>query len=198
MAEKIIQKDLDSFIKNLHNTAEWKKEVKRVAEKEMASISKSFIDRFLNHPVTKELMEGPNGSNISGTLGGYSNLFGFIGFYEGENPIDPLLRLLEKYSVTVYGRRGSTVVSVQVPELKDAYQVTPMPWATGRSWARGIEVGISGLGQYLAIDAVNSRSGEGIQSGNQLRGGSFTRTSYLSGLFKTYNDSIKKLKNQFK
>ena len=85
-----------------------------------------------------------------------------------------------------------------MPTLEEAFAITPMPWATGRSWARGIEVGISGLGQYLAIDAASSRSGEGIQAKNNLRGGSFTRTSYLSGLFRKYNDSIKKLKNQFR
>ena len=100
--------------------------------------------------------------------------------------------------VKVYSRKGNTTVNIEVPTLQEAFAITPMPWASGRSWARGIEVGISGLGQYLAIEAASSRSGEGIQTKNAIRGARFTRTSYLSGLFRKYNDSIKKLKNQFR
>lgn len=198
MAKKITKKDIESTLSALHLTIQWKKEVKRVAEAEMKEISQAFLKAFMEHPVTKEILEGPDAANTSGTLGGYSNLYGFIGFYEGDNPILPLENLLKKYAVKVYSRKGSTTVNIEVPTLEEAFAITPMPWATGRSWARGIEVGISGLGQYLAIDAASSRSGEGIQAKNNLRGGSFTRTSYLSGLFRKYNDSIKKLKNQFR
>jgi|SRR6056300_239995 hypothetical protein len=195
---KITKKDVQPVISKLHLTLQWKKEVRRIVEKEMKDISNSFIKSFMDHPVTKEIKEGPNGSNISGTLGGYSNLFGFIGFYEGDNPILPLENLLKKYSIRIYSRRGNTTVNIEIPTLQDAYAISPMPWASGRSWARGIEVGISGLGRYLAIDAANSRSGEGIQTSKKVRGGTYTRRGYLSPLFKKYKNSIEKLKNQFK
>ena len=80
----------------------------------------------------------------------------------------PLENLLRKYAVKVYSRKGNTTVNIEVPTLQEAFAITPMPWASGRSWARGIEVGISGLGQYLAIEAASSRSGEGIQTKMQL------------------------------
>ena len=150
---KITKKDVQPVISKLHLTLQWKKEVRRIVEKEMKDISNSFIKSFMDHPVTKEIKEGPNGSNISGTLGGYSNLFGFIGFHEGDSPIPPLENLFKKYSIRIYSRRGNTTVNIEIPTLQDAYSISPMPWASGRSWARGIEVGISGLGRYLAIDA---------------------------------------------
>ena len=48
------------------------------------------------HPVTQEIESGPNGYNQSGTLGGYGNLFSYIGFEEGMSPTEPLRRVLKK------------------------------------------------------------------------------------------------------
>ena len=63
-----------------------------------------------------------------------------------------------------------------------------MPWATGRSWARGIETGISGLGYYLK-KTKNSRSGLGVQSANQhIRSGvMFKNSKYISDLINRFN-----------
>ena len=54
-----------------------------------------FLREFLNHPVSKEISEGPEGANISGTLGGYGNLFSFIGFEEGRKPISEIEDVME-------------------------------------------------------------------------------------------------------
>ncbi len=69
-----------------------------------------------------------------------------------------------------------------------------MPWAVGRSWARGIETGISGLGYYLK-QTKNSRSGLGVQSTkNQIRTGvSFKNSKYISDLINRFNKELKQL-----
>ena len=48
-----------------------------------------------------------------------------------------------------------------------------MPWAKGRSWVRGVEYGMSGIGQYMYSnkDFSQSRSGSAIQNKGKLRGG---------------------------
>jgi hypothetical protein len=46
-------------------------------------------------------MAGPEATNISGTLGGVSNLFAFIGFDQGEQPIAPILALLESVTLNM-------------------------------------------------------------------------------------------------
>ena len=58
-------------------------------------IKERMIQEFLNHNVTKEINLGPNAENISGTLSGYGNLFSFIGFEKGDDPIKPILDILE-------------------------------------------------------------------------------------------------------
>ena len=69
-----------------------------------------------------------------------------------------------------------------------------MPWATGRSWAKGIETGISGLGYYLLKNTDSSRSGLGIQWPRKVRKKSkFKNTQYISALIKKYEKEFKNL-----
>ena len=63
--------------------------------KKFKDLKNEMIKEFLTDPVTIELLEGAAASNISGTLGGISNLFAFIGFNSGEQPISPILNMLE-------------------------------------------------------------------------------------------------------
>ena len=55
---------------------------------------KSLMKNFLEHPVTMELKTGPTASNISNTLNGEGNLFGFLGFWNGQDPTEELHDLL--------------------------------------------------------------------------------------------------------
>ena len=87
----------------------------------------------------------------------------------------------------------STVI-FDIPTAAQIFSITPMPWAIGRSWARGIETGISGLGYYLK-KTKNSRSGLGIQSStNQVRPGTvFKNTRYISDLINRFSKDLKNL-----
>jgi hypothetical protein len=86
--------------------------------------------------------------------------------------------------------RGEITFTIDFPTAKDIFRVTPLPWATGRSWAQGIETGISGLGYYIK-QKENSRSGLGVQSEKQIRSGvRFRNTKYISDLIQKYNKKI--------
>ena len=148
------QKDLDKEIKSSMskrtNAAKLKNNLKDKSGKliyKKFELEKGMIQEFLNLPVTKELLAGPQARNISGTLGGYGNLFTFIGFEAGTDPVSPIIQLLEKTQVMFNGLspRGTTKIRIEMPSAKDIFAITPLPWATGISWAKGIEVGMSGL-----------------------------------------------------
>ena len=94
---------------------------------------------------------------------------------------------------TVVRKNGMSNTTILHPTPEDIFAVTPLPWAQGRSWARGIEEGISNLGQYLYTESKSSRSGKGIQSKNQVSGSSFSKTHYISKMIKDFQKDISSL-----
>lgn len=147
-----------------------------------------------NHPVTKEIESGPNGFNQSGTLGGYGNLFSFIGFEEGMRPVDVVKyffkRKLNVKAVPRSYKSNNIKFMVEVPDKEEVFQATPMPWIQGRSWAEGIERGISGLANYINRMSFSSRSGQGIQANHRVRSGGFRNTKYISQIISSLKEKI--------
>jgi len=170
---------------------------KREVDKRFKRIKNEMIKEFLGLPVTQELMQGSDGVNISGTLNGVTNLFAFIGFDKGEQPILPIMQALEntkiQFSKNIKNPRIGNSYKVFLPTAEEIFQLTPMPWATGRSWAQGIERGISGLG-FLLRKNNRGRSGVAIQSRVKVRGGRFNNTTYISSFIKKYKKRFKDLK----
>lgn len=161
-------------------------ELRTEVSRAFMSAKSRMIAEFLNHPVTIEIQAGPNASNISGTLGGYGNLFSFIGFERGDDPISPIIELLQgsRVEFTSQTVRGLDAV-IYMPSSEEIFAATPMPWAEGRSWAKGIESGISGLGHYIQMRDMG-RSGGGIQAGSRLSGVKFRNTQYISAFLNKY------------
>lgn len=155
-----------------------------------------MLNTFESHPVTKEIKSGPDGYNQSGTLGGYGNLYSFIGFEEGMDPIAPIRKILKKTLRVraIPANHKSMVMNflVELPSKEELFAASPMPWASGRSWIDGIEKGISGLGQYLNTTSFSSRSGEGVQTENKIRGGGFRNTKYLSDILNNLKNSLRR------
>ena len=184
------------MFQDLQADKEYQNEIKRVIDQEFNKIKNEFIDEFMNHPITQEIQGGISATNSSNTLGGITNLYSFIGFDEGTDPIRPIEELLKKsnYRVLFNNRSVEATVIFDIPTAAQIFEITPMPWATGRSWARGIETGISGLGYYLK-KTKNSRSGLGVQSTNQqVRSGvMFKNSKYISDLINRFNKELKQL-----
>lgn len=161
------------------------------------NIKSQMISEFLNHPVTQEIKNGPNSPNTSGTLNGYGNLFSYIGFYDADDPIEPILNEFQKSTIT-FSRLidGGAVWNIYIPAKEDIWAVSPMPWAPGRSWAKGIETGISGIGYYLYNERKklqNSRSGSGIQTLNKIGRPRFMNVKYISEILAKYQKKISSL-----
>jgi hypothetical protein len=172
-----------------------RKDFEQKVKKDFEAIKKEMIREFLNHPITQEIRSGPSGSNISGTLGGVSNLFAFIGFDDGDDPIAPILQVFESVEISFSGDIPmGNKFNINMPTSEDIFSVTPMPWAAGRSWAQGIERGISGLGYTLRKKSPQSRSGEAVQSSVKIRSSSFKNTAYVSALINKYSKRFSQLK----
>jgi hypothetical protein len=149
-----------------------------------------LISDFDSHSVTQEIEGGSSAGNISNTLGGYGNLFSFIGFDSGADPISPIRSLLARSIQIKSFRRKARVLGFKlrftVPTLEDIKMVAPMPWSTD-NWVEAVERGMMGLGQYFYRENKSfnvSRSGPAIQLDVELpsRGGNSSPTDYMTGI----------------
>ena len=176
---------------NIGSLSQIKSAALELAESKLQSDRNFFLEEFDNHPITKEIEAGPNSTNSSMTLGGYGNLFSFIGFESNQNPTLVIKKMINKIrlikkSYSAPSRSGSKIFfNVFVPKLQDFQKETPMPWSPGRSWLSGIEKGISGFGYYISRK-LSGRSEGGVQTDDKLRGGSFKNVSYFSRMYSSF------------
>jgi hypothetical protein len=105
----------------------------------------------------------------------------------------PIIDILEKTNV-VFSRSGRNILTANItlPSTQDIFAATPMPWASGRSWAKGIETGISGVGFYIQKYG-QGRSEGGIQSNSKIRSGRFKNVPYISALLSKYRALFSKI-----
>ena len=159
--------------------------------KEFRKIKKEMLSEFDNHSVTQELV-GKTGS-VPSAFVSHGSLFGFIGFDESDSPTEIVREMLNE-SELKFIKIKDKVVNFRIfyPSKEDLFSATPLPWATGRSWLKGIESGMSGLGRYLNEESSASRSGGGIQSEGIIRSGRFRNSKYISEILHNF---IKKIDN---
>jgi hypothetical protein len=174
------------------------KQVHKLVQEYVDNSKDQMVSEYENHPVTKEIKNGPDAINISNTLGGQGNLFSYIGFEEGSNPTDIVKDMLEtsvqvpnRPEISVNGKNIKINFPVSGPTLNEIESITPMPFEGGRSWTTGIEKGISGFSYYIFKKFIkNSRSSTGIQSESEVRSGSFKPSPYLSGILKKFYSKV--------
>jgi len=197
MAKKITAKDVQRQLKTVLGKEIVKVYSKTFQQKIITAFNKikrEMVEEFRKHPITTEIKAGPYAENTSGTLNGYGNLFSFIGFEEGDNPTDNIEGLLNLSRIE-YSRetKDGFLMKIYIPSKEEIFAETPLKWATGRSWAEGIERGISGFGQYLNTEAVKSDSGTGIQIETKVRKGKYRNTQYISALLNKYTKRFQEI-----
>ena len=154
------------------------KQIENLVKDQFESQKIEMIQGFLKDDISQEIKD-PDLGNISGTLGGYGDLFGFIGFFEGSSPIEEVSEILfsktELKSIKIqriYNRdaRGrftsgrsfvNVKVSFSVPDLDDFDETSQRVVRdySGRNWIKGIEKGISGFNRYANYPRGESRRG---------------------------------------
>ena len=175
------------------------KKVREVAEIKLKKEKEILLTKFESHPVTREIIAGPDSENISGTLAGYGNLFSFIGFSQTSNPVSPVRRMLSqmikiKDIRKSAGKNVKMNIKIQIPEIEDFRDVAPMPWEPGRSWVEGIERGISGFSYYINSSRPSSRSGKGIQTEKRIRIMAFKNIKYMSEMIRNFSKNLKNIR----
>ena len=172
--------------------------LRRVIEPKLEERRRELVAQFESHPITVELKSGPRASNISGTLGGYGNLFSFIGFSGGDEPTEVIRKIFMAkiaFKVRRQNNKGRYKVTFFIPNIEEIYDLTPIPWLTGKSWVKSMETGLTNLGQFLYSSSGfgASKSGTGIQVKNRSSGVTFSSTPYISKLIKDFKARLLRL-----
>jgi hypothetical protein len=169
-------------------------ETRFLIEKQFKAIHAKLMADFESHPVTRELRSGAGSSNPSNTLP-EGNLFGFIGFNSGTDPISDIEKMLRRTDIIIKNRKMGQfgfiwTYLVTSPSMQELYSVTPMPWAKGSSWLRELEGrGIPNLGQYMYKQVSSSRSGAGVQN-DRRSGGGRVRVPYIKQLLEQFEQNL--------
>ena len=168
------------------------KQIENLVKDQFESQKIEMIQGFLKDKISQEIKD-PDLGNVSKTLGGYGDLFGFIGFFEGSSPIEEVSEILfsktELKSIKIqriYNRdaRGrftsgrsfvNVKVSFSVPDLDDFDETSQRVVRdySGRNWIKGIEKGISGFNRYANYPRGESR--RGVQLGGVIKNPSVSR-----------------------
>jgi hypothetical protein len=199
------QSVLRSHIQKIANSPQLIEVAFMKAQETFMGHKEEMLEEFDKHSVTVEILEGmedpSTSSNPSNTLGGRGNLFTYIGFPRGTDPITPIRQRLmddtdiRKTSLGAKYTRDLAIYQfpVSFPSEAELENEAPMPFQNGgRSWVRGIEKGIPGLNYYIYwkyfSDPKVSRSSYGTmakdRAGNlkAIRGDEFSPTEYMSGI----------------
>ena len=169
-----------------------RKDVESRLIKEFEILKQEMLAEFNNHPVTQELERGVDADPSAFVSKG--SLFGFIGFNKNDEPVRTVRNMLES-SYIAFIRVKNAIVDFKIyyPSKEELFDATPLPYATGRSWLKGIETGLSGLGRYLNVESDASRSGGGIQSQSKIRSVRFKNTKYISEILNNFLLKVNKL-----
>lgn len=192
------------------------KEIQKIVRSDFKKKKEELLNNFLNHEVSLEI-SNPDLGNITGTLGGYGDLFGFIGFFKDKNPIEGAYNVL-KNSIALkqiqikkdYPRdiRGRFVSGKQTKNVKIIFSITDLNdfddtsadvvrEESTRNWVKGIEKGISAFNRYA--NYPRGVSGRGVQVKGPIRNPSVERpqlnsyrpTPYVSAMLKEFVNKIR-------
>lgn len=168
---------------------------RELAESRFDTAKETFLKDFLSHPVSEELESGPKYQGGSLPIG---NLFSFIGFNDGEDPVGELYQFLDdeiylSRTATYDKARRRFIFTVGIPSKDEIADQTPMPWGTARSWVFGIEAGIQGLNHYIfsqSRDLGRSTGGTQSKTVTTLAPGGYKAQRYLSDLLNTLRATL--------
>jgi len=183
--------NVKDMLEEILNLPELKAQIQQGVRNQFENLKKELLQNFDEHPVTQEV-GNPSSENVSNTLGGYGNLYGFLGIPEGSNPVGAVRDVLErqvkmKGRITINKRLGVVTFSFTVPDLKDFSSAASLEWDT-KNWVEGMERGLSGF-QYF-MNVKKGRSGQGIQVRAGIRGGQFKNRKYMSQLLNDFKQSF--------
>lgn len=191
--------NMKSILFKVSKSKKIQSQVRQKMDTKFSALKRDAMAKFDGHPITKEISAGAESRNISNSLGGYGNLFSFIGFGSTSNPTLPLRKVIDAsiklklWKSIPRSKRVEFKFLINFPSEEAIYNASPMPWEGG-SWARGVEEGISNFGFYMYKKFKGGRSGMGFQADHELRKAIFTPQKYVSEILENFRQQVRTMR----
>lgn len=182
------------------------REVRPLVKLDFEERKKEFLQAFDEDEVTQELEDGPDAfSRVPELAEMGGNLFSFLGFHRGTNPVAALREYI-KDNVVLYKTKAGKIsgnrivfetqfISPTEAEVDNAVAShIPLDW-TSRAFTNVLAKGVPGLPQFLAKHLPSpepSRSGGGIQTKKNLRAGNAPKIPYIKRLLSVLGRIVKR------
>lgn len=162
-----IEKKMATALKSGKTKKDVEFDLKQRAVNAAFKISANLNAEFTEHPVTQELLAGPDASSSFLPRG---NLASFYGLESSRitSQFSQFRSLFKDFNVTVNNQGNSFVVRLKFPPVSRFFDVAEAPDDYGGSWLKKIEV-LGGFSKTFAkflypFHGPESRSGNGIQT----------------------------------
>lgn len=173
--------------------------MKEIMNKTFEEEKRALLKEFDNNSANKELKAGAQATSPSTRAG---NLYSFLGFVDGVQPVDELRNALEdgitKGRVTKANGRGQILkynMEVRIPTMEELKRKTRLLVWIDRSFIDYIENGLDNLKRYIfdANGFRTSRSGTGIQINGDIKGKRPLRgRNYVTKMLSDFKNRLKK------
>jgi hypothetical protein len=153
----------------------------------------AMLREYDRHPISVEIKGGVGASPSSGATQGYGNLFTFLGFEKGSDPVGQLRHMLDAgtgFRPTIF-RDNTWYFRVSTPSREVIGFTTNLAW--GMSWVEAVEEGVDNLSYYVykTSRGYKGRSGGGFQKGKEHNPTlDFKPSPYLSEILDNFRDRI--------
>ena len=217
----MLKANMASVLEKIANSKKSQQLLLTRTEKKLALARQALLREFNESLITKEIEAGPISDNFSKTLPGLThggNLFSFIGFHAGDEPIAVLREILMSNRYYRLNKNPGKKIIKHNNSIQITYKITypdieqiieemgedgeyPDQWRDG-SWVTGISQGIFGLSYYLYDEEFDtyeqSRSGVALQAKRAgklvvIRNNSQSKpTKYLQSFLRNFVINLKK------
>lgn len=167
----------------------FRKLVNKVAEDTLKEKLGTLTQQIENHPVSKELRAGVTASNTSGTLGGYGNLYTFLGGFEGDVVSRIVSNILVKAQLgreRVYNNEARKEILFTKELNVPLESIDETLTFENRGVIDAVENGVGNFSHfvYSRKRLKESRTGHGLQSEKSVRTQQFVPTEWIGSLLR--------------
>lgn len=165
---------------------------------------RKFIEEYNKHPVTLELRNKDGGSNTISYVGkrGTPNLFSFLGFDSGSDPLNILDQIVYLPRKARFAGLNGLVYSFSVPvpteeEIHNAVENSfdgNIEW-TSTAWTKLVDDGLpSNIANYVIFPEgiASSRSGNALQVAKINLSNNYSPPPYISKIVQVFNEELRR------